>query len=80
MPRSNKPAKNELLNDYKLLDKMSREIALHQKNIKLIRNAIAKKVSSDVKFGLIENLDVVMSHMSKATKEMEKARKELKMI
>lgn len=80
MRKSKKPNKNELLNDYKLLDKMSKEITLHQKNIKVIRDAIAKKVNSDVKFGLIENLDVVMGHMKKAMKEMDDARKELKEI
>jgi len=80
MRNSKKPSKNELINDYKLLDKMSREIVLHQKNIKVIRDAIAKKVNSDVKFGLIENLDVVMGHMKKAMKEMDAARKELKEI
>ncbi|MDE1827653.1 MAG: hypothetical protein KGH65_00625 [Candidatus Micrarchaeota archaeon] len=80
MKNGKKPSRNELMNDYKLLDKMSREIILHQKNIKIIRDAIAKKVNSDVKFGLIENLDVVMGHMKKAMKEMDDARKELKEI
>lgn len=70
----------EMLNDYKMLQKMSKELTRHQSNLKLIRKAIAKGMKTDLKYGLIENIDTVLKHMGKASKEMEDARKELKMI
>lgn len=80
MPKGKKPSKSELMDDYRLLEKMSKELSSHQKKMLVIRNAIAKKVNADLKYGLIENLDVVMERMGKAQKELESARKELKRI
>lgn len=72
--------KNELVADYNMLGKMSKELLSHQRNIRAINKRIAKRVDADFKGGLVENLDIVMSHMQKAGKELEKARKSLKGI
>lgn len=72
--------KSELLADYSMLDKMSKDLAVHQKNVKAIGKRIASRTKSDLKFGLEENLDIVLEHMNKAQKELDRARKELKLI
>ncbi len=72
--------RNELLSDYRMLEKMSESLRQHQKNIRLINKRIAKRVDADFKGGLVENLDIVTEHMQKAERELEKAKKELKGI
>ncbi len=80
MAKAKKGAR-ELLQDYALLDGMSRQLAVHQKSIFGIGKRLVKRASqSDISGGLIENLDIVVSHMAKAQKEIERAKKRLKQI
>ncbi len=73
--------KNELMNDYKMLESMSRELAKHQKKVREIGKRIVKtKVSLDLKEGLVENLEIVSNHMRKAGQEIDRAKKRLKLI
>ncbi len=80
MAAKKRAGRNELVNDYKMLDKMAKELVVHQKMIKQINRRIAKSVSADFRGGLVGNLDIVMSHMQKAAREIERAKKELKRI
>ncbi|MGI0141635.1 MAG: hypothetical protein ACREBF_03230 [Candidatus Micrarchaeales archaeon] len=80
MGKSKTPKKNELISDYKMFDKMAKDLIKHQKSVTAIARSIGKKTSTDFGSGLIENLDVVITHMQKAQKELDKARKELKQI
>ncbi len=80
MAKKTKVGKNELLEDYRMLDRMSKGLAVHQKNIQTISKRISKKVDADFRSGLIENLDIVASHMRRAMMELERAKKELKGI
>lgn len=80
MAKDKKPRKQELLRDYRMLDRISETLLEHQKNIRAINKRIASKVKTDLRYGLIENLNVVADHMEKAQEELEKARKELELI
>lgn len=68
---------NEIIVDYKMFDKMSKDIALHYKTLLLIRKNIAKnkKVASDLKFEFLENLDIIIKHMKNAEKELNKSKR-----
>jgi hypothetical protein len=79
MAKNNK-ANRELMKDYNMLNRMSDNLLEHQKNVRLIAKSITKKVKSNLRYGLIENLDEVLEHMDRAQKELTKARKELGMI
>ncbi len=80
MSKTNKVSR-ELLNDYAMLDGMSRQLIAHQKNIFGIGKRLVKRASqSDISEGLIDNLDMVIVHMKKAQKELETAKKRLKKI
>jgi hypothetical protein len=63
-----------------MLDKMSRDLREHQKNILKINKAFARKVKGDLKYGFIENLQIVAEHIKNAQKELDNAKKELKQI
>lgn len=80
MAKKTKVGKNELLEDYRMLDRMSKGLAMHQKSILVISKRISKKVDADFRAGLIENLDIVVSHMRRATAELERAKRVLKNI
>jgi RNA polymerase-interacting CarD/CdnL/TRCF family regulator len=80
MAKNKKKVSRELIRDYNMLDRMSSNLLEHQKNVRLIAKSIAKRVKSDLRYGLIENLDEVVEHMGRAQKELAKARKELEMI
>ncbi len=71
---------NELILDYKLFDKMSKDITKHYKRIMSIRKEIArnKNVSVDLKFEFLESLDIILAHMKTAGKELDKSKKVLK--
>jgi hypothetical protein len=71
----------ELSNDYLMLGRMSRELAEHRKRINAIEKRVARnKIRLDLKEGVLENLEIVSSQMEKAQKELDKARKRLKLI
>ncbi len=73
--------KNELQGDYKMLEKMSKELKTHQQNVRAIGKRVVKTgVRLDLKEGLVENLDIVSNHMRKAQQELDKAKKRLKLI
>ncbi len=79
MAKDKKPEKNEILKDYFMLEKMSKDLLEHQKNIRRIGKRITKAETYN-KYGLIENLSSVTVHMGNARKELDRARKELKLI
>lgn len=71
----------ELLNDYYMLDKMSKELKKHSNNVHAIGKRVVRKVwRTDLKEGLVENLEIVSNHMRRAQKELESAKKKLKMV
>lgn len=79
--KKTKKGSKELLQDYALLDSMSRQLIVHQKSIFRIGKRLVRKASqSDITSGLIDNLDMVVSHMKKAQDEIERAKKRLKEI
>jgi len=80
MAKAKKMKRNELLRDYLLLEKISKELSEHQKHMVVINKNIARKVKSDLKYGFIEKLDMVSNYMKKAQKEVDNAAKELKLI
>ncbi len=73
----------ELVKDYSMLNKMSKELREHKRYISSIGkrlSSISNRSKSDMEYGLIENLDIVMLHIDKARNEIEKAKRKLKMI
>ena len=73
-------SRNEIRSDYKMLEKMSDDLKAHRENLKAIGKHIAKGMKTDMRFGIIENLDMVAMHMNNAKRELEKAKKTLKLI
>lgn len=72
---------NELLNDYYMLDKMSKELQEHSRNVRAIGKRVVRRVyKTDLKEGLVENLEIVSNHMKKAQEELDSAKRKLKMI
>lgn len=72
---------SELLNDYAMLNVMSRQLAAHQRKIFRIGKRLVERASqSDISEGLIDNLDMVIAHMRRAQKEIETAKRKLKKI
>ena len=71
---------SSVLKDYETLEKMFKDLGEHQKNIKQMNLRISKGMDSYNKYGLIDVLSMVSMHMERARKELEKARKELKLI
>ncbi|VVB76968.1 Uncharacterised protein [uncultured archaeon] len=80
MANNAKPKKNELDADYEMLEDMSRQLQEHQKNVNAISRKIARTLKTDLKYGLLENLDIVTTHMRNAKRELDRAKKELKRI
>lgn len=81
MAKRKNPGRNELMNDYKMLDSMSKSLAEHQKRLLGIGKSIMKKsTNSDLTTDVVANLDTVFGHMRKAQRELNKARDKLKMI
>ena len=80
MERDRKRSKNELLKDYHMLDKMSKDLIEHQKAIRAIGMKIAKNVKSDIRYCLVDNLEDVIDHMDRAQKELDRAKRELGLI
>lgn len=80
MVKRKKSDANELLRDYDMLGDMEKQLAVHQKNILSIGRRVSKVAKTNLRDGLLENLDIVAVHMRNATKEIEKAQKRLKRI
>ena len=79
MARSRKSG-TEISNDYYMLEKMGKELKKHEKMIVGIGKKLSKKPRSEVNYAILENLDLVATHMAKAYKEVEKAQKKIKQI
>lgn len=77
MANVKKRSRITLLKEYQALDRMSRSLLAHQKEVGAIGKSIAKKTSVGAGSGLAENLDIVLEHVAKARKELGKAMKEL---
>jgi hypothetical protein len=75
-----KKSKIPILEEYKQLKDMSRALALQQKNVEKVSKSIARKMSTNLKYGLMENLNTVGDHMGRARKEIGKALSELELI
>ncbi len=80
MRKSRRPVKGELMTDYRMLSQMSKELDLHQKRIKSIMKKFAKTGRSDAMYSLVENLDLISTHMGRARKELNKAGKKLRLV
>ncbi len=71
----------ELLRDYFMMESMAKELKWHQDRIRAIGKRVVKKAAkTDLKDGIIENLDVVVTHMKNAQRELDRAMGKLKMI
>lgn len=73
-------SKNELMKDYRMLGKMSSLLDEHQKDIKVISKTIARRMKSNMRYELVDNLELTLAHMEKAKKEIRKAQNELRLI
>lgn len=74
-------AGNEISKDYRMLNVISAQLKKHERILHdITAKAIAKKSKSDLEYGLLENLDMVVDHMGKARKEIDRARSKLKLI
>ncbi len=80
MVKRKKSDANELIRDYDMLDDMEKQLDIHQKSIMSIAKRVAKVSKTTMRDGLLENLDIVATHMRNATKEIEKAQRRLKRI
>ncbi len=78
--KSRNTKNNELFLDYKLFDGMSKELKTHYKKVLKIRSSISKnkKASSDLKFEVLESLDIILDHVKKASKELDKSKRVIK--
>ncbi len=71
----------DLLSDYYLLEKMSKELTEYQEKMAAVGKRIAKKsIRTDLEDGLIENLEIVLKHIGNAKSEVDKAAEKLRMI
>jgi hypothetical protein len=73
MANAKRPRKITLLKEYNDLDRMSKSLLAHQREVSAIGRSIARKTSTDFGSGLAENLDIVLEHVVKARKELGKA-------
>ncbi|MDE1767827.1 MAG: hypothetical protein KGH64_02070 [Candidatus Micrarchaeota archaeon] len=71
---------NELNFDYALLEKMSKQLSDHEKNVRQIAKKVAKISKTDLAEGIAETLGSVSKHMVRAQREIDKAKSRLKMI
>ena len=72
--------RKELAGDYRMLARMSRELGVHQRKINAIAKKVAKTGKSDAMYGLVESLDLVMTHIGRAKRELDNAGKKLKLV
>ena len=71
----------EVLKEYRMLETISMQLKTHEKILRsVVAKRIARKAKTDLEEGLLENLDIVATHMHKAQKEIERAKQKLKMI
>ena len=71
----------EVLRDYRMLERISRELKEHERRLHdVVARRVARKARTDLEEGLLENLDIVASHMRRAQKEIDKAKRKLKVI
>jgi hypothetical protein len=75
-----KENREDILQDYFLLESMTRELHRHKQNLKRICSRIERGMDSYNKYGLIDVLSMVSMHIERADRELEKARKELKLV
>jgi hypothetical protein len=75
--KNGEPVNKELVRDYAMLGKMASDLKKHQKKVVEIGKRISRRPRSDFRYGIIENLDLVATHMSKACSEVSKAQKKL---
>ncbi len=75
-----KKSRITIAKEYKQLEGMSRALAAHQKDVHAVGKSIARKMSTNMKYGLVENLNTVEGHIGRARKEVDRAMKALKSI
>ncbi|MDE1860185.1 MAG: hypothetical protein KGH72_00525 [Candidatus Micrarchaeota archaeon] len=81
MKRKSRAGANELLKDFYMINDMTKKLGEHQKKIRAIAKHVARSgYKTGLTEGVVENLDLVMSHMNKARKELERAGRRLKMV
>ncbi len=80
MQKKNSSNSKELISDYIMFDSMSKDITKHYKKVLSIRKNIArnKKTSTDLKFEFLESLDIILDHMKKAAKELDRSKNVIK--
>ncbi|MDE1851389.1 MAG: hypothetical protein KGH69_01715 [Candidatus Micrarchaeota archaeon] len=72
--------RNALLKDYSMLNGMSRQLLEARNEIVRINKRIMNKVSGPSKPDLVESLEIVMAHMDRARKELDRSARKLKQI
>jgi hypothetical protein len=80
MSKNGKTGSRELLDDFRMLDRMAADLKEHQKRVLEIGKRISKAAKSDVNYGLLEDLDIIATHMNKAHKEIVRAKKKLRNV
>ena len=80
MQKKNNSGPKELISDYVMFNDMSKDITKHYKKVLLIRKNIArnKTTRTDLKFEFLESLDIILDHMKKAAKELDRSKKVIK--
>ena len=68
-----------LTREYDVLSEMSRLLATQQRDVRRVAKHIAG-MSTNLKYGLVENLDTVSDHIGRARKELDRAKRALKMV
>ena len=69
------------MKDYRMIGQISRQLKAHERTLRnVVAKRVAQKSKTDLEEGLLENLDIVATHMHNAQKELDKAQRKLKMI
>lgn len=77
----NRKGSNEVSKDYYMLGQISKQLKDHERTLRnVVAKKVAKKAKTDLEEGLLENLDIVATHMHKAQTEIAKAQAKLKLI
>jgi predicted Ser/Thr protein kinase len=75
-----KGKKLELLDDYRMLEEMSEKLRFHQKKMKVVGKTVARSLKNDAVYGITEKIESAISHMEKAAKELDRAKKEIELL
>lgn len=71
----------ELIDDYFLFDEMTRVLAKRRANLLAFgKKVVTKLKKNDLKRGLVDDIEEVVHHVEVAQRELDKAKRKLKVI